>query len=178
MRNTYHSGLTASLFVVTGLLFQACGASQSIGEDILRVGGISSTGNKDDEDTEAQQQGKGEIDQPVSAPLECKREVFDLSKLRFEVAKSESIVSCGQDDVNLICLEVLTFHSKTQGTAYLRLDDGVLKAADASYESCGRNLSVSIKAGDDSLVLTTYEFSEDRSKLTNKETGVVYRLAQ
>lgn len=142
MKRLFAAGILATLSVVVW----SCGTSENTREDILNLGGISSTGNKDDDPTSNEEAPRadqhGEVPTPNQAFI-CENPV-DLSGRSYTKSSDSglSTICSGGERVGA-CISTMTFVSKKEVTVSYLTDavDG-LSTEPATYSLCGTTLGI------------------------------------
>lgn len=159
----------------------SCGASENTRDDILKLGGISSTGNKEDEPASNEgvpHTGTGEEPVPNQA-LICEHSI-DLSGRSYQSsAVSGSGVVCSGSERSGVCMSVLTFTSKKDVTiAYLTDNESGQTTELATYNMCGTTLGVHTSETNAKGEYSTelLKADADLTTLIDEESGLVFNL--
>lgn len=182
MRNKLHlsTSVTVGLLLAFGLVSQSCGTAQQVGDDIMRAGGISSTGNKDDEET-GQAQAKQEQSMPVppNSPLVCENPVDLSGQIYTRIEQSVSQPkSCTQEDRSLECVDQMIFSTNENVTIRLRLEGQPPVTLATNYRMCGLDLGLWTVNVEGDPQIESFKSSDDRGVLTHIPTGHAFQLTQ
>ena len=160
--------LKLSSLVAMTVAFSSCGSSET-SEHILRLGGISSTGNKDDENTKEKKQ---DSNAPL-VPGEMCKNPLDLSPRIYRNTATASGIECAEGDHSSACIVEFRFEDLSSFTATYRGHSAETPSfVSAEYNACGQSLVTSFhKPGELSL-------SEDQKTITNKALGLVFKLVE
>jgi hypothetical protein len=145
----------------------SCGSSEKA-EDILKLGGISSTGNKEDEESNEPQQ---DANSPIVAEI-CKKPL-DLSPRIYRNTALARGVKCVTDAPSNSCIIEFKFEDLSSFTAtYAGHSLESPSITHAEYKACQQSLVTSIHGPSD------LKISEDKKSITDQKLGLVFELVQ
>jgi hypothetical protein len=156
------------IFLVAALLaIASCGSSEKA-VDILNLGGISSTGNRDEEESK---EPKQDANSPIVAEI-CKNP-FDLSPSIYRNTALASGIECMTDASSNSCIIEFRFESLSSFTAtYAGHSSETPSVTHAEYKACQQSVTTSIH-GPSGL-----KISEDKKTITDEKLGLVFELVQ
>lgn len=158
--------LVSLIAVITA--FTSCGSSEKT-DDILRLGGISSTGNKDDEDSKDKKQDSST---PLMPGEMCKIPL-DLSPRVYRKVAFSSTVACGNGEQQSECIVELRFESPSSFIAVYEGDSEELPlTTHAEYKACNQSLITSIPS------LEGLRLSDNQKTIFHEKLGLVFKLVE
>jgi hypothetical protein len=182
MRNKLNvlSLITGGLIFSIAFVVQSCGSAQQAGNEILRVGGISSTGNKDDEDGKTTQSAKQEQPQsmpiPGSAGLACEHPVDLSGSMYVLLAQQSTLQECADDQRSFACVDEIVFSTKEDATIRYRISGGDTLTVTATYRMCNLDLGIWTVDAEGSSKIDSFTSTEDVQILTHTTFGHSYQL--
>ncbi len=148
----------------------SCGSSEKTSDDILRLGGISSTGNKDEQEPDEKQ--SSDVNVPAVPSLRCENPL-DLTSRVYRRDSSIFDRNCGSGNKTNLCIVTISFVSKSSFVATFVGDSLETPSfVNADYAACESSLWTSIHAPDH------ISFSADQSVITDSHLGLSFELVE
>ena len=163
-----HLNLIYLIFILS--VSNSCGSSEKTSDDILRLGGISSTGNKDEQEPEEKRSSDGAA--PAMPSLMCENPL-DLTNRVYRKDSSHFDKDCGSGNKTNLCIVTLSFVGKSSFVAtYVGDSLETPTFVNADYAACESSLRTSIHAPEH------ITFSGDQSVITDTHLGLSFELVE
>jgi hypothetical protein len=154
------------LSVVLGIT--SCGSTEKASDEILRLGGISSTGNKDESSGETQKDSKV----PLSPAQICENQL-DLSPRVYRLEANTQAENCSSEQRSNSCIVELKFENTSSlAVTYFGHTEASPAKDLAEYNACKEIIQTSLHRN------SSLRLSLDQTTITDELLGLVFKLVE